>query len=817
MCSTRESTNVHHPLSLRLDFDRAGLDVTDQVGLTLEAARQLVDQLGTSGHGLVDARLEAGSFVEPSNAVRKTSLRQTLPQTLATMLGAAVSAAQRPVLVVLDTLEVLRGRGETHPDTLFKWLDSLVLNGVRPMYVLAGGRGDALDSLPRIDDNERHGAPPDNRPARVKRLLTVPGLEDAAARALLTRLEAPPKLHGELLELAQGNPLKLRLAAEVAKRSGVGNLRRKRKQEVSAAFLYRMLLSRIDDPVLRKLAHPGLIVRRINAELIRKVLAPTLGLGTITEARADALLDDLSTHYWLVEQDAGAPGFLKHRSDMRMLLLPLLYQSSPKRSARVDTAALRWFAALPQDWAQVEAVYHELQLTRVGRSPPSVASRIAAQFDAQTLDELPRAAADLVRLTRGERSSQFRADAPQMPAPAADTGFERELLSIMQRQDWREGAFIVRGITDAGGLDVYSRGADAIRAFLWRSGQWAQARRWLIERDRFNDSDEDLDDLPPAFALARLEMRAEFDPDGLRRRLPALRVKAERWLVDAALSAPDNCARHGALALLLNGLPDPLRFPWKDGRDNALAAAADEQWIHGGGPEANLALELGRQQLRATELDPERFDRYPAGETLATLTPYSAFAVNLTVINEFPGLQDMAQRFAKSFEKRDTSDGERGPALVAPSSRDPIVWLTRLSLFAEWAEALGFVRRDEDLRLIGRSAERWRRTMAGDWSIGRRRGAWAQRPPLDETLQSRLFGLLSGRDPIGNAQEQLDCLTAPDEAPVSAQIRRRLRHALSEAPANRSTPEDILIRLLKRGVPAAFAPALAVSIALVNF
>ena len=512
--SVRRYHEAQRPLTIRLDFDRAGLDVLDLVGLTMEAARQLAEQLGTAGPALFEARLKAGRAERGTDGRSMRSLRSFVPDDLVSHAAAAVAATGRPVLVVLDTLEVLRGRGETHPARLFDWLDALVAKGVKPMRVLAAGRSDALGGLREIGQAPGAG---NGAPERYRRLV-LPGLEDAAAEALLDRLRVPPGRWRQLLDLAQGNPLKLRLGAEIAKRTGVEKLPPRRAgDEVSAAFLYRFLLSRIEDPALKRLAHPGLIVRRINAALIREVLAPRLGLGRISEERAQALLTELATHHWLVEYDAGT-GFLKHRSDMRMLLLPLLYRTSPALSARIDAAAVPWFAALPEPWARLEAVYHQLQLTRRGGPPPSVPGAIAAQFDADMLDELPPAAADLVRSARGERTSQLRGTQPQAIGLQDDPGLANEIQAAVERRDWFEGAHMVRRIVEAGTLDVVSRTADAVRTYLWRSGQWAEARRWLIERDRFLASDDDLADLPPAMALARLEMRAEFDPDGLRRR-----------------------------------------------------------------------------------------------------------------------------------------------------------------------------------------------------------------------------------------------------------------------------------------------------------
>ncbi|AFT90152.1 ATP-binding protein [Paraburkholderia phenoliruptrix] len=813
--SVRRHYEARGPLVLRLDFDRSGLDVQDQLGLTMEAARQLAEQLGAAGSELLDARLDAAAVID-FTAKSQRSRRQILPGQLATKLGEAVAASGRPVLVVLDTLEVLRGRGETHPETLFRWLDTLMDMKVRPLLVLAAGRGDALDSLRQIGSSGGSTAAVDNQPERVKRL-ELHGLEDNAALALLARLDAPPDLRNELLELAQGNPLKLRLAAEVAKRSGVEHLpKRKRGREVDAAFLYRMLLSRIEDPDLRRLAHPGLIVRRINAELVRKVLAPTLGLGSITQERANELLNQLATHHWLVEQDLGAPGFLKHRSDMRMLLLPLLYRSSPKQSSRIDAAALRWFATLPQPWAQIEAVYHQLQLTRVGRAVSSVPVQIANQFDDETLGELPSAAADLVRLTRGERTSQFRGPQAMPSAVAAgDAGIARELLAVIQRQDWREGAYLVRSVMDAGGLDVRSEAADAIRTFLWRSGQWADARRWLDERDRFNDSDEDLAGLPDSLALARLEMRAEFDPEGMRRRWPAWRQMLLR-LEPAAVSATDSCARHGALALLLATSPEPFYFSRTNTRESNPPAAANEHWGGVPGDEEKRAFELGLVNLRRVAPDATHTGTPLFGLVLATHTPYSIFADNLSVMEGHSELRDTVASSVETIPTANALYGDRQLTFLPQESGSQIGALASLGVFAEWVEAVAFVLRDDDLKLIGRAAERWRRTMAGDWSIGRRRGEWRRLPRLDETLRERLRDLSDKPDSTNRARDQLDiweqALRANNLIP---RLRRRLRGMLSEA--SRSGEElDVLDlitrRLLARGVPAAFAPPLAVLI-----
>lgn len=805
--SVRRSYAQQRPLILRLDFDRAGLDVQDLLGLTMEATRQLADQMDTGIKELHYARLKAGEMFDKEKASHSTN-RHALPTTLVRRLGAAVSSSGRPVLVILDTLEVLRSRGETHPVRLFDWLDSLLEHGVKPMYVLAAGRGDALDSVQRIPKLSNA------RPRQIEHFELM-GLDNHAAGEFLLKLGAPQRYWQELLELAQGNPLKLRLGAEVAKRTSDKRLpRRKRGEEISSAFLYRLLLSRIDDPLLKRLAHPGLIVRRINAQVIREVLAPALGLGKLTIEHAEKLWEQLATQHWLVEPDPGAPGFLKHRSDMRTLLLPLLYSTSAVKSARVDAAALRWFARLDQPWAQVEAVYHQLQLTRMGNTLPSVPSQIAAQFDAQTLEELPRQVADGLRSIRGERTSELRGD---WSAGSRDREavIVRESITILKRQDWVEGAYLARSIVSEGDLDVRSPAADAVRMLLWRSGQWAEAKRWLAERDRFTDSDADVYELPEALALVRLEMRAEFSPDRLRQRWREWQPGIER-LALAADSASDDSAHYGALALLMDNLPTPCEFTSRQKRHGSFAAAARKVWLDGSGDRAAGAVDFGYQRMARVIQQNSPQEVFEIGRVLATLTPYASFAKNLMILPQNRELIRAVERFADMVGRAGGLLEQWPSEPVRMNPNDHLGTLTDIGLFADWAQSCAFVRRDENLLLIGRAAERWRRTMAGNWSIGRRFGRWVQRPLLDNTVEARLRFLLESKNRLKQAQGQIQVW---DESLPSGALlpllRKRINESLAEPRGQAADPElprVITHRLLARGIPAVFAPALTVLI-----
>ncbi|HKP80185.1 MAG TPA: ATP-binding protein, partial [Phenylobacterium sp.] len=517
---------------VRLDFDRAGLNTQDRLGLTMELARQVAERLPAASAELQLARRQAGSMASfsPDAAAGRTFT----PRPLVAAIAAAVGS--RPVLVVLDTLEVLRRGGDERGRELFDWLDDLTRAGLSRLRVLAAGRGDALDSSPE----------------RVRERRALEGLPDKDARELLTRLDAPQAAWEDILEVSQGNPLSLRLAAEIVRRhSGTRLPRRVRDAEgLTSALLYRFLLSRIEEPALRRLAHPGLVVRRLDAEILRVVVAPRVGVHGLTQARAETLLADLASQHWLVEPDPVAPGFIRHRADMRALLLPLLYRDSPKQCARIDAAAVQWFARGSEPWRQVEAAYHRVQLMRVNPGDrPVMAREIASELsDEETLRDLPPAGRDLVLELAGERTTRFRrGDAFVVPD---DEGLASELAIVLRKQDWREGGEIIDRVARDGTLDPRGRAADMVRTLLWRSGRWGEARRWLRERDRLSPADEDLSSLPPEVALARLEMRAEFEPRAfVRAGAEARRTGAS--LRGAALESGNHLLREGAGAFLL--------------------------------------------------------------------------------------------------------------------------------------------------------------------------------------------------------------------------------------------------------------------------
>jgi hypothetical protein len=792
--SVRRAYAHQKPIVIRLDFDRSGLDVLDLVGLTMEVARQTADQTGSEP--LLKERLRAASLDSRPREGTTSALRSRVPLDLVAEIGKVVRSKKRPVLVLLDTLEMLRARGETHPRTLFQWLDDLVLGGVRPMRVLAAGRGGALDASP----------------ARIGKPIALDGLPEPAAGEMLAALNVPAEYRNEVIAVADGNPLVLRLAAALVLKGGGDTLRGKQGNSLSASFLYRALISRIADPELKRIVHPGLVVRRINAEVIRDVIVPKLGLKPVSEAASEALWRDLERLDWLVEPDPNSPKFLRPRGYLRPVLLPLIYKDQPVSSGKIDAAAAAWFARRPEPWCQIEASYHRLQMMRrQPSSPPLVERDIALQFDTDMLADLPAAAQNLVHSARGERSMQYRASSG---GDGDDAGLARELAGVVERQDWIEGEYIIQRAIDTGSIGARSQAADTIREFWWRSGRWLRARQMLRDRDLLASGDDDIRILPPGPALARLEMRAEFQP-----------LKLQRWLrEDSAngpyaaglvMTSPDGVGKFGALGYLLETGGARQWRPLHELKSDPVAIAVT-YWADQPDPrildtfvEANSRLQARNAGL--TDLPPD--DPAGAARLLAVFNPYVPMAINQSIHREKDWIAASAKAADDWLSRRDALlPWDAIPGLPSGQGH-PVLGVASLGLFAEWAQAIAFIKDDSDMRLVGRSAEAWRRTAAGQWRYGRPPPPWVGAGAIDATMSQRLSALLADRDPVAAAFLQLGLWSShPDGSgeEVWKRIRGRVQRAAEQTGTDtKGAPVRCLELLLQRRMPSAFAPAAA--------
>ena len=266
----------HLPIFVRLDFDRSGLNVLDRESFIDEISRQVGDGLPEISKALRELRLKIAGKDAPVTDSKQTEPQQTLIETLAR----AVRASGRTLLIILDTLEVLRSAGETRIEALFENLDLLSHAGIDRISIIAAGRGNALEPAP----NRITGKP-----------LRLTGLPDHAARAFLRDRNVPDALWPRVMALARGNPLFLLLAAKAVAQDGFdeAELPDDITDETVGGYLYRAILSRLPAP-LNRVATEALLLRDVTPEILLHVVAPVTA-PDLTRAGADKAFELLKS------------------------------------------------------------------------------------------------------------------------------------------------------------------------------------------------------------------------------------------------------------------------------------------------------------------------------------------------------------------------------------------------------------------------------------------------------------------------------------------------------------------------------------------
>jgi hypothetical protein len=329
-----------------LDFDRADLDVGDPLGLCFE----MIDQLDTqfpSGGRFENLQAFADHHRDDFRAEDQMGPAQSL---LADLLGVMNNVlGPRPYVVVLDTFESVQYRGEARAFPLWLLLNELQEHAPFLRVVVAGRA--PVESL------RLAGSSPFQ--------LEVGDLDDDAAVAFLQSEGVRDKrLAEQLVGKYGGVPLSLKLAASLAAKSPDllrGGRLAALASEVIQGQLYERILDHVGNEQVRRLAHPGLVLRRIDPTIILEVLNKPCELRLTGIGEAEHLFEELQRETSLVAVDDD-DGSLVHRADLRRVMLKLLVESEPHRVEQIHDSAVSWYSSQTGRRAQAEEMYHRLQL-----------------------------------------------------------------------------------------------------------------------------------------------------------------------------------------------------------------------------------------------------------------------------------------------------------------------------------------------------------------------------------------------------------------------------------------------------------------------
>jgi hypothetical protein len=364
-----------------LDFDRPDRDIADIGGLAAEIIRQICAQRGGAAYDdlkrqaelLVQREEERRTNAQDSPADGSTLAQERsrnneektnveLVEAVADILKQLLDLlAQQdvpgPLVLILDSFEEVQYRNEARAQAFWDVLRrtegrekemSTVISGRAPVRSLT------WNGVPAAE-------------------LEVGELDDSAANAFLkTQGLKNPAERRAIIRVVGRMPLSLVLVATLMTAEGAGadalqGLSGKRRlwfsatDEVIQGQLYQRILGHIHNPRVRKLAHPGLVLRRVTPDLIEHVLNESCNLGIESPADARELFEELKRETSLVTIDDSEDAVV-HRRDLRAVMLKLMEAKDPALVRRIHEAAANWYESSRALRSRAEYCYHTLHL-----------------------------------------------------------------------------------------------------------------------------------------------------------------------------------------------------------------------------------------------------------------------------------------------------------------------------------------------------------------------------------------------------------------------------------------------------------------------
>jgi hypothetical protein len=508
-----------------LDFDRPDVSAAEPLTLLIEALRQIGIEYPEAHDRCERIRqdwLNQFRSIEPykedspdrrvslAPAARSSSIRDF------SRLMESIGASGRPVLLILDTFEEVQWRSAEHVSGIWKMLDELQRSLSRLRVVIAG-RAD----VPQFK----------TEPFQLEGL----DLESAIAY-LQDRGISNPQIARQVAQRVGGSPMSLKLAADLFEHEG-GDVTRNISTHEYFFFrlddaqvqrqLYKRILGHIHNADVRKLGHPGLVLRRVTPELILEVLAVPCGLHINTLDEARALFSELQREVSLVT--LAPDGSLVHRQDLRQLMLQLLQEDEPEKAEAIHEAAARYYsnhARTPGERA--EEIYHRLWLNHErsvldplwgpevapflapaisefsGARRAYLASKLRVEVDEETrrlanVEDweliVERKVQDLLRQGQLEEALQLLGSRPDRTVASPLVPLEGTILSLLNRRDEA--------------LDVLDRGFQ--RAF--ESREKRQATILLLQSADLVTEFADTKRIPPVSAKLEALAQASLPPE----------------------------------------------------------------------------------------------------------------------------------------------------------------------------------------------------------------------------------------------------------------------------------------------------------------
>ncbi|WP_077033420.1 ATP-binding protein [Pelomonas sp. KK5] len=375
-----------------LDFDRPSISPKDHFGMFAEICQQVSAQFEELEAGLSELRnralaLQSESIAQgPESGPLLREFVEAFRQQVDTLLDRLERAFewQRPVLIVLDTFEIVQ-YDANQVAHIERFLRPFLTADWRRLRLVISGRRRLDDFESEVDQEELKGIDVHGAATLLGRLAERASKSMSPKVALELAEKLATRRKGLTLEKLRVHPLRIRMASsllspdcpesgdEIA-RSILSELASGETGDAATCMingiLIRRILNHVRDDRVRALADPGLVVRRITPEVIVRVMGPGTPApdpaipgfdpSAIDEEQAQDIFNAFSSEVSLVERDLAA---LRHRQDVRNEMLPLIRLRDRPQFDLLHDLAFDHFsekAAKGDPAAAAEAVYHGL-------------------------------------------------------------------------------------------------------------------------------------------------------------------------------------------------------------------------------------------------------------------------------------------------------------------------------------------------------------------------------------------------------------------------------------------------------------------------
>jgi hypothetical protein len=328
-----------------LDFDRPSVMAERPGTIFIEAVRQMGLQYGEAYEAseLFRQRWEQRLRTVPAG---DSSLNADLVDNFVLFLD-TLEVREGPMLFVLDTFEEVQNRSSFYAKSVIDLVQTLADRVPRLRMVVAGRK-----EVPGVT---------------FEGTIVLTQFDRDSAIAYLGGQAVDPVSAAAIYDAFGGSPLSLSLAAQLYNRDpeelrGQRDFRIDLAQftdEVVQAELFDRVLGHIEDPDIQRLAHPGLILRRVTPDLIREVLAGPCGIEVRDAAHAQKLFDKLADESTLVALEDDV---LVYRPDVRRMMLPRIRHNASRKVDEIHRSAIAYYSGRTDPVSRAEEIYHRLSL-----------------------------------------------------------------------------------------------------------------------------------------------------------------------------------------------------------------------------------------------------------------------------------------------------------------------------------------------------------------------------------------------------------------------------------------------------------------------